>query len=35
MIFRPNYMQAIKAFKDKPLVKILTGVRRAVNQLFF
>lgn len=28
MIFRPDYIQAIKAFKDKPLVKILTGVRR-------
>nr|WP_296959230.1 ATP-binding protein [uncultured Mediterraneibacter sp.] len=28
MFFRPDYIQAIKAFKDKPLVKILTGVRR-------
>ena len=28
MIYRPDYMDALKAFKDKPLVKILTGVRR-------
>ena len=28
MIYRPDYMHALKAFKDKPLVKILTGVRR-------
>ena len=35
MIFRPNYMQAIKAFKDKPLVKILTGVRRCGKSTIF
>ena len=28
MIYRPDYMEKIKVFKDKPLVKILTGVRR-------
>lgn len=35
MIFRPDYMQAIKAFKDKPLVKILTGVRRCGKSTIF
>lgn len=35
MIFRPNYMQAIKAFKDKPLVKILTGIRRCGKSTIF
>ena len=28
MIYRPDYMEKIKVFKDKTLVKILTGVRR-------
>ena len=28
MIYRPEYIEKIKVFKDKPLVKILTGVRR-------
>ena len=35
MIFRSDYMQAIKAFKDKPLVKILTGVRRCGKSTIF
>lgn len=35
MIFRLNYMQAIKAFKDKPLVKILTGIRRCGKSTIF
>lgn len=35
MIFRPNYMQAIKAFKGKPLVKILTGIRRCGKSTIF
>ena len=35
MIFRPDYMQVIKAFKDKPLVKILTGVRRCGKSTIF
>lgn len=35
MIFRPDYIQAIKAFKDKPLVKILTGVRRCGKSTIF
>ena len=28
MIYRSDYMEKIKVFKDTPLVKILTGVRR-------
>ena len=28
MIFRPDYIEAVKPFMDAPLVKILTGVRR-------
>ena len=35
MIYRPDYMDALKAFKDKPLVKILTGVRVVENLQFF
>lgn len=35
MIFRPNYMEAIKLYKDKPLVKILTGVRRCGKSTIF
>lgn len=35
MIFRSDYMQAIKAFKDKPLVKILTGIRRCGKSTIF
>ena len=35
MIFRPDYMEAIKPFKDKPIVKILTGVRRCGKSTIF
>ena len=35
MIYRPDYMDALKAFKDKPLVKILTGVRRCGKSTIF
>ena len=28
MINRPNYMKTIETFMDKPLVKILPGIRR-------
>ena len=35
MIYRPDYMEAIKVFKDKPLVKILTGVRRCGKSTIF
>ena len=29
MIIRPDYIESIKPFMDKPLVKILAGVRRS------
>lgn len=35
MFYRPDYMEALKAFKDKPLVKILTGVRRCGKSTIF
>ena len=35
MIYRPDYMDALKAFKDKPLIKILTGVRRCGKSTIF
>lgn len=35
MIFRPDYIKAIKPFMDKPLVKILTGVRRCGKSTIF
>lgn len=35
MIFRPDYIREIKPFKDKPLVKILTGVRRCGKSTIF
>ena len=35
MIYRPDYMDALKAFKDKPLVKILPGVRRCGKSTIF
>lgn len=35
MIFRPTYIEAIKPFKDKPLVKILPGVRRCGKSTLF
>ena len=28
MVYRSDYMEKIKVFKDTPLIKILTGVRR-------
>ena len=33
MINRPDYIAAIEPFIDKPLVKILAGIRRAVASL--
>lgn len=35
MIFRPDYIEAIKPFKDKQLIKILTGVRRCGKSTIF
>ena len=35
MIYRPDYMDVLKAFKDKPLVKILPGVRRCGKSTIF
>lgn len=35
MIFRPDYIKVVKVFKDKPLVKILTGVRRCGKSTIF
>jgi len=29
MIIRPLYLDAIKPFIDKPLIKIITGIRRS------
>ena len=29
MIDRPSYIHSLKVFKDKPLIKILTGIRRS------
>ena len=31
MIYRPLYVEKIMAYVDTPFVKILTGVRRKVN----
>ena len=28
MIIRDNYMERIKAYKDTPLIKVVTGIRR-------
>ena len=35
MIFRPDYIKAIEQFIDKPLVKILAGVRRCGKSTIF
>ena len=35
MILRPDYIEAVKAFMDAPLVKILTGVRRCGKSTIF
>ena len=35
MIIRPNYIEAIKPFIDKPLVKILSGIRRCGKSTIF
>lgn len=35
MIFRPTYIEAIKPFKDKPLIKILPGIRRCGKSTIF
>lgn len=35
MIFRPDYMEAIRPFIDKPLVKILAGIRRCGKSTIF
>ena len=35
MINRPDYIAAIEPFIDKPLVKILAGIRRCGNSTIF
>ena len=35
MIFRPDYIEAIIPFIDKPVVKILSGVRRCGKSTIF
>ncbi len=35
MIFRPDYIDAIRPFIDKPLVKILAGIRRCGKSTIF
>ena len=35
MIYRPDYISAITPFIDKPLVKILAGVRRCGKSTIF
>ena len=35
MIFRPDYIKAIEPFIDKPLVKILAGIRRCGKSTIF
>ena len=35
MIFRPEYVEAVKPFMDQPLVKILAGVRRSGKSTIF
>ena len=35
MIFRSTYIEKVKPFKDKPLIKILTGVRRCGKSTIF
>ena len=35
MINRPDYIEAVKPFIDKPLVKILAGVRRCGKSTIF
>lgn len=35
MIFRPNYIEAIKPFIDQPLIKIFCGIRRCGKSTIF
>lgn len=35
MVYRPDYIHAIRPFIDKPLVKILTGIRRCGKSTIF
>ena len=35
LIERPNYMQQLIAFKDKQLIKIVTGIRRCGKSTLF
>lgn len=35
MILRPQYMEALRPFMDKPLVKILAGIRRSGKSTLF
>ena len=35
MIFRPDYIEAIKPFINQPLVKILAGIRRCGKSTIF
>ena len=35
MIIRSDYIEAIKPFIDKPLVKILAGIRRCGKSTIF
>lgn len=35
MIFRPDYVEAVRPFIDQPLVKILPGVRRSGKSTIF
>ena len=35
MIFRPDYVEAVRPFIDQPLVKILAGVRRSGKSTIF
>ena len=35
MVFRPDYIEALKPFMGKPLVKILAGIRRCGKSTIF
>lgn len=35
MIYRPDYINAVAPFIDKPLVKILAGIRRCRKSTIF
>ena len=34
MIARDEYLSILKRFKDKELIKVITGIRRCVNLLY-